>query len=194
MLVSSQTGFNHHLRYVVLSFPFLFIWIAKLAKPGVTSRLGRSAPALALVSVVTSSLWIYPHSLSYFNELAGGPRNGHAHLGGVDIDTNIDSGQDLLYLKRWIDDHPSTGLMWIAFNGLYDPSLACIDYRKLPSVSPANSEGSPPAPAPDGPLPPGWYALSINKIRSPTHQYDHFMALQPTAMAGYSIYIYHVPN
>ena len=37
---------------------------------------------------VGSSLAIYPHSLSYFNELAGGPTKGHYHL----IDSNIDWG------------------------------------------------------------------------------------------------------
>lgn len=29
VLVSSQTGFNHHLRYVLPAFPFAFIWIGK---------------------------------------------------------------------------------------------------------------------------------------------------------------------
>ncbi len=31
-LVSSQTGFNHHMRYVLPIFPFVFIWISKLAR------------------------------------------------------------------------------------------------------------------------------------------------------------------
>ncbi|MGH7138720.1 MAG: glycosyltransferase family 39 protein, partial [Pirellulales bacterium] len=32
MLVSSQTGFNHHLRYVLPIFPFVFIWIGRLGR------------------------------------------------------------------------------------------------------------------------------------------------------------------
>lgn len=32
-LVSSQTGFNHHLRYVLPIFPFAFIWASKAAQP-----------------------------------------------------------------------------------------------------------------------------------------------------------------
>jgi hypothetical protein len=31
-LVSSQTGFNHHLRYVLPIFPFAFIWASKVAR------------------------------------------------------------------------------------------------------------------------------------------------------------------
>jgi hypothetical protein len=33
-LVSSQTGFNRYLRYVVPAFPFLYIWISQLAAQG----------------------------------------------------------------------------------------------------------------------------------------------------------------
>lgn len=47
--------------------------------------------------IIASSLWIYPHSLSYFNESIGGPLNGPYHLLG----SNTDWGQDLLYLKKW---------------------------------------------------------------------------------------------
>lgn len=47
---------------------------------------------------VTSSLWIYPHSLSYFNETVEGPLNGPKHLLG----SNVDWGQDVLYLRQWI--------------------------------------------------------------------------------------------
>jgi hypothetical protein len=32
MLVSSQTGFNHHLRYVLPAFPFFFVWVGKLGR------------------------------------------------------------------------------------------------------------------------------------------------------------------
>ncbi|MBF6596556.1 MAG: glycosyltransferase family 39 protein, partial [Thermaceae bacterium] len=113
-LVSSQTGFNHHLRYVLPLFPFVFIWISKAAQP--KAWRGWAVPTLVLGGVlwtVGSSLSIYPHSLSYFNELAGGPANGHAHL----VDSNIDWGQDLLYLKRWLDEHPEARPFGLAYRG-----------------------------------------------------------------------------
>lgn len=54
-----------------------------------------SANLVALCWLVMSSLAIYPHSLSYFNESIGGPLNGPKHLLGSSVDWN----QDLLYLK-----------------------------------------------------------------------------------------------
>lgn len=39
---------------------------------------------------------VYPHYLAYFNELAGGPRNGYQSL----VDSNLDWGQDLKELRR----------------------------------------------------------------------------------------------
>lgn len=41
---------------------------------------------------------IHPHYLSYFNALAGGPRNGDLCA----VDSNLDWGQDLLYAKDYI--------------------------------------------------------------------------------------------
>ncbi len=48
--------------------------------------------ALALTANVASTLATYPHTLSYFNEIAGGPLAGPTHL----LDANADWAQDLL--------------------------------------------------------------------------------------------------
>ena len=83
------------MRDVLPIFPFAFVWMSKAAraferKVRWTAVLVGGAAAWA----VASSLWVYPHSLSYFNEAAGGPAGGHNHL----VDSNIDWGQDLLFL------------------------------------------------------------------------------------------------
>jgi hypothetical protein len=70
------------------------------------------AVAGSLCWFVTSSLWIYPHSLSYFNESIGGPLNGPQHLLG----SNVDWGQDLRYV-RWTGHGDST----FAYYGMFDP-------------------------------------------------------------------------
>lgn len=175
-LVSSQTGFNRHLRYVLPIFPFAFIWMSKVAQ---AFEFGHWKTAtvvvLAVCSSVGSSLWAYPHSLSYFNEMVGGPTGGYAHLGCVEADSNLDWGQDLLYLKRWLDRHPQARPIGLAFNGSYDASIAGIDYT----------------PPPTEPYP-GWHALSVNEIRSRTREYGYFLQFEPVASAGYSIYIYHI--
>jgi len=75
LLVSFQTGMNHHARYVLPAFPFLFIFASKVAKPGGgQGKLLCCITGVALAASIASSMSVYPHSLSYFNELVGVPR------------------------------------------------------------------------------------------------------------------------
>ncbi len=111
VVCSCKTGFSEHFRYVLPCFPFAFIWLSGMAMQlrdsrtksdsyksptggNIQDKLGFTAVIL-LLWAVTSSLWTYPHCLSYFNESIGGPINGHKHLLG----SNVDWGQDLRYLK-----------------------------------------------------------------------------------------------
>lgn len=43
----------------------------------------------------------YPHYLSYFNSIIGGPHYGHYYA----VDSNLDWGQDILYIKDYIDEN-----------------------------------------------------------------------------------------
>jgi hypothetical protein len=172
-LVSSQTGFSRYLRYVLPMFPFVFVWTSKIAR---SLDLKHNTVAV-LVSASTvwsigSSLSLYPHSLSYFNELVGGPINGHAHL----IDANIDWGQDLFVLRNWLNKHPEARPLHLAYYGGVDPRAAGIEYASPPQQQ-------------VGPRP-GWHAVSVNNLRSHSGEYAYFLHFRPIAMAGFSIYIY----
>lgn len=195
-VVSSQVGFSHHMRYVLPSLPFVFIWASQAAA---SDRQWVAATAgLAVISSAISSLSVYPHSLSYFNELSGGPRAGHDHL----IHSNLDWGQDLLYLKEWIASHSvDESCLYLAYYGGFDPSDVGVDYQ-LPPRRHATESGEP-----VNQLQPGVYALSVNFLRGypwwapdgtgmwihvPQNAYREFFRLQPAGTAGYSIYIYHL--
>ncbi len=187
VLVSSQMGFNHHLRYVLPIFPFLILGASRL---GCFLSLqhwktGSLVFSLMLWSVV-STLTIHPHYLSYFNEAAGGPDNGPNHL----LDSNIDWGQDLLFLKSWLDEHPEARPLGLAAFNTIDPGILGIQFT-LPPPDPQ----------------PGYYALDVNFVRGfpyraangrgqfeyiGLHQYEYFQHFQPIAKAGYSIFIYHI--
>jgi hypothetical protein len=173
-LVSLQTGINKHVRYVLPILPFGCIWASRVARA--MERRSWKIATLGLAALswsVTSSLWVYPHSLSYFNELVGGPTGGHAHL----LDSNIDWGQDLLYLKRWLHSHPQVQLSGLSyFVPLVDPEIVGIES---------------PHPPRDGPLP-GWHAVCVNHLRGRGQEYAYFLRLEPVAMAGYSLYIYQI--
>ena len=171
-LASSQTGFNRHFRYLLPMAPFAFIWTSRIAgTPWARNKLVAGLAGGLFAWSVASSLWIYPHSLSYFNELTGGPRNGHAYLGS----SNVDWGQDLLYLKAWLEGHPEAHPLGLAFDGGYDPGSVGLD-------------GTDP---PETPLP-GWYVLSVNRIHGIWYPWGYFLRFEPRARIGYSMFAYHV--
>jgi hypothetical protein len=240
VLVSSQTGFNHHLRYVLPAFPFLLIWVSKVGRvfergkdegrnsnePTETlttthSRneigrrwrrwLMRGAVAGGLSWSIVSSLSIYPHSLSYFNELVGGPKRGHWHLGN----SNIDWGQDLLHLRDWYQEHPEARPLHLAYDlPFVDPKIVKIDYEEVPSGPVMNRPRAPKtynwpwgestldseiprvdkralAPQSIGPSP-GWYILSVNQIHRLEGDYEYFLEFEPIDWIGYSMLVFHI--
>lgn len=200
LVVSSQTGFSHHLRYVLPIAPYCFIWIGKLAK-----YVTPATPATALLTVgallwtTVGSLSVYPHSLSYFNELAGGPESGHKYL----VNSNIDWGQDLLYLKEGLEKRGMTGPIGLAYFGMFDPRIAGLDHFAPPQI-PARRGGRGGADAGAGPLP-GRYAISVNMLRGidfpitdgkggvidcRDEPFTYFQRFEPAWKAGHSIYVY----
>jgi hypothetical protein len=73
---------------------------------------------------------IFPHYLAYFNELAGGPRNGWHSL----ADSNIDWGQDLPGLKTWLDRNNIREPVYLSYFGTADPRFYQISYKSVPNV------------------------------------------------------------
>jgi hypothetical protein len=223
ILVSSQTGFNRYLRYVLPCLPFMFVWISQAGnwlnrqahddapcKPAGQSNDGVVAAqaaqnrrgfvrrhvatlvVLCLVFSVVDSLAVWPHEMSYFNELAGGPQNGASHL----LDANIDWGQDLLFFRRWYETHPRARPVYLSYFGFFDPRAIGLDLPAVPRQSPErlsrDETGSTPT------LPSGWYALSINELYGYKHaghetdDYSSFRGLAPSDYAGYSILIFNL--
>ena len=195
--VSSQSGFSVHSRYVIPALPFFFIWISKVGKAISWKRPVFSTIAtILLIWSVSSSLWVYPHSISYFNGLAAmlptpkdseypnlskfperffdsAPLHAPRHL----LDSNIDWGQDLFYLERWCRDNPDVAEIKVAVWGSFP-----LEATGIPEG------GMPPANVPQ----PGWHAVSVNYIYDRTRQYRYFLNFEPVARAGYSIWIYHL--
>lgn len=189
-LVSSQTGFTSHFRYVVPCLPFAFVWISKLARSVELHHYWLAIPAgLALAWSVGSSLSVYPYSLSYFNEVAGGPMGGHRHL----LDSNIDWGQDRLRLKDWHDSHPEARPLFVYVRG-HTPRFDGLDYP-TPPTGPGSKAVSDFSAAEISYLAPkpGWYAVSVEHLHERHGRYSYFLEhFQPAARSGYSIYIYHI--
>jgi hypothetical protein len=200
VVASSQTGFTDHFRYVLPVLPFTFIWISRVARVIADRRWIASFLMLAaLLWSIASSLLVYPHSLSYFNELAGGPSGGHYHL----LSSNIDYGQDLLFLKAWVDRNPEARPLKLAIWNMktVDPAMAGIEYTVAPSGRPPNVHAGFEQSKRYGPQP-GWFAVNVNLLHGDdwpgrsgdpdVGYYGYFLNFTPVATAGYSIYIYHI--
>ena len=68
------------------------------------------------------TLRVHPHHLAYFNEIAGGPANGWRLL----VDSNLDWGQDLKRLARWMRTNDVPRLK-LSYFGSADPAYYGIE-------------------------------------------------------------------
>jgi hypothetical protein len=124
LLVAFTAEIGIRLRYVLPIYPFGFVLASRCFGPAWPQRRWARILSVALLAGgIGSNLWIYPHYLAYFNAAAGGPSNGYKLL----IDSNLDWGQDLIGLKRYLDaeglDH--TCLLYF---GKVDPRIYGINY------------------------------------------------------------------
>jgi hypothetical protein len=216
--VSAETGFSEHMRYVLPASPYCLIALTSMLRPRhklagkdamqcVVERWHVHFPAcgkepLAIVALgvcwlVSSSLYVYPHSLSYFNELIGGPLSGHRYLHS----SNIDWGQDLSYLVKWARQQDPKVPLSLAYYGYVPPGALGLAHAG-PFDRPDNQDV---AKRFDRRLAPGYYAISANlaiglpwSARNGTSEIkplspwavESVTAARPVARAGYSIWIY----
>ncbi|HYM13046.1 MAG TPA: glycosyltransferase family 39 protein [Bryobacterales bacterium] len=177
-------------RHVLPAVPFVILGAGfGLARWG-RRRAAKAATAACVVWLGVASLGIYPQGISYFNEWAGGPQNGWRYL----ADSNIDWGQNLPELARWVEEH-RIGKIKLYYFGLDIPE------HYIPAGK-VEREAAPWAPEWEKELQlkpqPGWYAISVNSLLgyffSPAYQnyFAYFKGRRPDAKAGYSIFLYHV--
>lgn len=195
--LSTQSALNIGYRHLLPMIPFLLILIAGLAgREGILGRSRWGAPALALLLLAElgAVLAIHPHYLSFFNQAAGGPENGYRLL----IDSNVDWGQDLLRLGRWMaaEGVEEVNLGWF---GTADPAYYDVAARPLPGFPRQPYLGLWRDPPFDPAAPePGVYALSVSSLWElplPPDQkrvYRWFRERPPDDRVGYSILIYKV--
>jgi len=190
VLVSSHTGFTHHLRYVLPVVPFGFIWASRAAVTFARGYNWRSAlTACGLAWGISSSLCATPNHLAYFNELVGGPTNAHHYMGLGPMDSNLVWGQDLLRLAEWTRNNPYARLDGVAYGGLGQVRKAAgITGAWPPSgeIPPGEIDVCARGPRP------GWYALSVSRVFSEKSEQNYFQYLNPFTTIGHTVYVYHV--
>jgi 4-amino-4-deoxy-L-arabinose transferase-like glycosyltransferase len=183
---ASWSRFNIGHRHILPILPFLIVMTSSLV-PWVLHRRTFAKAGLAIAAgwFLVSSVSVFPHYLAYFNELAGGPENGYKYL----VDSNLDWGQDLKGLKRYLEKQGIQRL-WLSYFGTASPAYYGITYNYLPSywIVRPNSDTEPTP----------YVAISATNLQGvylpvlgldPTY-FEAFKDRQPIAKIGYSIFLY----
>jgi hypothetical protein len=175
-------------RHILAVYPFLFVLASRL----VTIRprpawLTAALVALALAATALSTLRVAPHQLAYFNELVGGPEEGHRYLS----DSNLDWGQDLKAVKTFMEQ-AELPIIYLSYFGTAPPAYYGIRHQYVPGSWPL-----------EWPLPPDlvpadlerkMLAISLFNLQEvQTHDAQLFAwlrARRPVARIGYSIRLY----
>lgn len=173
------------IRYILPMFPFLFLASGYLFNEFTLAHKGIKAMLIILiVSYLFISLSVFPRYLSYFNMVSGGSQNGYRWL----IDSNLDWGQSLPSLKKYMDEN-SINEIKLGYFGRVDPAIYGINYT-LAERDPSQ----------------GVYAISINFLVGRPYYllkdnkrellyidmnyFDKYRYLKPSAIVDNSIYIF----
>jgi hypothetical protein len=171
---SSQTNFTVYFRYVLPCLPFAYIAVSSIARHSVWRiAFVRRAVMVCLAWAVASSLAVYPHGLSYMNELCGGPAGGTSVL----LDANMDWGQDALELECWVKAHPHARPLVVDIENYLTGDRTSI----VPATADASDVDSDPL---------IWYAISINRLHDQLGTYKWLRSRGPVSRIGYSILIF----
>jgi hypothetical protein len=128
--------------------------------------------AAFLAWVIGSSMWFYPYSMSYFNELAGKPTNYPRYLLG----SNIDWGQNAYSLQKWVERNPDARPLYISYT-------SPISLERLGIESEGTVPTEPTA---------GWMVVGVNELFTRNGRLDWLHKHEPVTMIGYAIWVYRI--
>lgn len=189
---SIKANLNIGVRHLLPVFPFTMILVAR----GIISWLERTRfKKLSWTIFIILALWqaisvlrIYPHFLAYANEIVGGPNNLYLYT----VNSNLDWGQDLKRLRKWVEenkiekiylDYFGTGNPKYYFGEKYEGWSGTRDWKEFPkenylAVSATFLQGGRGLPAKGFDLTWGYY-LWLNNYK-------------PIAKIGYSIFVFYI--
>jgi len=189
---SLASNLNIGIRHLLPLFPFIMILAAAVItnwlKPPVL-KLKYVFLGILILWQISSIIRIYPNFLAYFNQLAGGPDRGYLYV----VDSNLDWGQDLKRLTKWVDDN-NIEKIYVDYFGGSDVKY----YLKEKSVPWWGTND--PKEFPKG----NYLAVSATFLQGgrgkPVHgftqPYGYYYWLEkytPVTKIGYSIFVYFIP-
>jgi 4-amino-4-deoxy-L-arabinose transferase-like glycosyltransferase len=198
-LALTTARLNLGYRHLLPILPFLAIHIGRLARSSgsrsaahqsMQPHLRRSISIVLTAWLALSTVLIYPHFLAYFNPVGGGPENGWRIL----VDSNIDWGQDLKELRKWMV-HENVERVRLSWFGSAPPEAYGIDHELLVGVPYGFTMWRDPPFNPDQPEP-GVYAISVTNLVGVVlpnpDLYAWFRRRPSDDRVGHSVFIYRV--
>ncbi|GHT36743.1 glycosyl transferase [Planctomycetales bacterium] len=171
-VLCSQNGISVHPRYMLPILPFLYLFVARIGKAfEYKQRLIQIITVICLGWTMMSSIYSYPYSMAYFNELIPVKERPEYLLG-----SNIDWGQSAYFLKSWLEKHPEASQIRIEYHSPEGIERIGITAQGVPPSKPE----------------PGWFAIDVNGLYSPDGKYAYFKQFEPIAIIGNSIFVYHL--
>lgn len=198
-LISVRSTLNIGVRHLLPIYPFTIMLIAgRLSvlidwlKKHDQARLKWFSLAIAILLgwYTFESVKVYPHYLSYFNQIAGGPSGGYRYV----TDSNLDWGQDLKRLAIWVNDQKIRRIS-LDYFGWASPQYYLKDRVVYATVSKwrdaddfiRNNSSN------------GWIAISGTFLQEAIHRtnqtgsgYRWLLNYKPEVVVGNSIFVYHI--
>ncbi len=116
------------IRIILFILPIIYLILAEVISYLLSTN--KNTKKLAYVIVIISimpTIIYHPHYIPYFNQLIGGPENAYKYFS----DSNLDWGQELSGIKRYIDEK-KLGQVKMAYYGSGLVDGYDIDYYSLP--------------------------------------------------------------
>ncbi len=204
---SIKSNLNIGVRHLLPTFPFAILLvsgqISKLIKKvhEKAGQLNRATFVSVIVPTAVAILlsWhfyenakVFPYYLSYFNQIAGGPAGGYRYV----VDSNLDWGQDLLRLSRWVEANDIKRIE-VDYFGWADPAYYLKDrFIWLTSTKYKNAADFLKRSDSDG-----WLAVSATFLQGSQGtpddhnnvNYNNWLkAFEPITIIGNSIFVYNI--
>lgn len=191
-LTSLTSKLNIGVRHLLPVFPFTIILVSTVIGnywfKGRNLKIKIVLTVILLVWQAVSVISLYPHFLAYFNEMAGGAEKGYLYV----VDSNLDWGQDLKRLKKWLEENKINKVYLDYFGGgnpeyylkeKYAPWWGKRDFSEIPKGS--------------------YLAVSVNQLqggraipgknfKDDSSYYFWLDRQKLIAKIGYSIFIYRI--
>jgi hypothetical protein len=175
---SMTSAINIGMRHILLVYPFLYVACAALLGRLATRRAARYAMLALGALQIAECASIAPDYLAFFNALSGGPARGPDYL----VDSNIDWGQDVKKLVKWLDAH-GTRKAHVFYFGTAELAYYGVDDQGIPDPLDRQSWDRID----------GWLVANVTPLEGVYVALDALAPVRlkdPVARIGWSMYVY----